>query len=221
MAEFSQNLQGVTDQIALAAEKAGRALSDVKLIAVSKTKPIEVVQAALDAGVRIFGENRVQEAVQKFTDLRSSYSDIELHLIGPLQTNKAADAVALFDVIQTLDRPKLAAALAKEIVKQGRIPQLYIQVNSGAEPQKAGVLPEAAAAFYKECVDVHGLKIDGLMCLPPHGQDPTPFFAQLKALADELALSHISMGMSGDYELAIGQGATEVRVGSALFGQRN
>lgn len=220
MAEFSENLNIIHDRIVAAASASSRAPADITLIAVSKTKPAEAVEAAIAAGHRVFGENRVQEGVQKFTSLRGRYEDLELHLIGPLQTNKVAEAVAFFDVIQTVDRPKLAAALAKEGAKQGRLPKLYIQVNVGSEPQKAGILPQEACAFYKECCETYGLKIDGLMCLPPHGQDPAPYFALLKDLADELAVPCISMGMSGDFECAIEKGATQIRVGTALFGTR-
>lgn len=220
MAEFIEKLNAVQGQIKEAAQKVRRDPASVKLIAVSKTKPVEAILTALKAGVRVFGENRVQEAAEKFAVLRETYPDIELHLIGALQTNKAAEAVAHFDVIQTIDRPKLAKALAKEIKKQGRSPRLYIQVNSGKESQKAGVMPEEVKAFYKECTAVYGLKIDGLMCLPPQGQDPRPYFIELKQQADCLGLSHISMGMSSDYPAAIEEGATEVRVGSALFGAR-
>lgn len=219
MTEFPQNLQVIKSHMAAAAQKAGRG-DDITLIAVSKRKPAEAIKAALKAGQRIFGENRVQEAIEKFTPLRQQFTDIELHLIGPLQTNKASDAIAFFNVIQTVDRPKLAAALAKEAKKQDRCPRLYIQVNVGNEPQKAGVSPQDVWGFYKECVEEHGLKIEGLMCIPPKDQDSAPFFTLLKNLAEELSLPHISMGMSGDYETAIEQGATEVRVGTALFGVR-
>ncbi len=220
MADLSQNLKQIKARMVCAAQKIGRAAEDVMLIAVSKTKPVEAIEAALAAGQRCFGENRVQEAGQKFEGLRADYADIELHLIGPLQTNKVAQAVKLFDVIQTVDRPSLAKALAKEGAKQGRLPTLYIQVNIGKEPQKHGVMPEDVNAFYEACIQRYGLKIDGLMCVPPVQDDPTPYFVQLQKIADKLGVRHISMGMSGDYECAIACGATEVRVGSALFGAR-
>ena len=192
----------------------------VTLVAVSKTRPAEDVKAALIAGHRIFGENRVQEAAAKFPALKSRYPDLELHLIGPLQTNKVAEAIRLFDVIETLDRPKLAEALAKEIKKQGRSPRLYIEVNTGKEPQKAGIEPEGVADFLSYCQNDLGLRIEGLMCIPPLGEDPVPHFALLKGMADTLGLPTISMGMSADFEMAIACGATHVRVGTAIFGGR-
>jgi len=220
MSVLAQALKAVQNQIVEAAQKAGRNADAVRLIAVSKTHPAEAVAEALAAGARVFGENRVQEAALKFQALRQAFPDIELHLIGPLQTNKAAEAVALFDVIQTLDRPHLAECLAKEIKKQGRRPRLYVEVNVGAEPQKAGVLPQDADAFIQTCRDTYGLEISGLMAIPPEGQDPTPFFNLLKDLAQKNGLKHLSMGMSADFEQAIACGATEVRVGTALFGAR-
>lgn len=189
------------------------------LVAVSKGQPGKKVETALKAGHRVFGENRVQEAEGKWGDLRPEFSDIELHLIGPLQTNKVKNAVALFDVIQTLDRPKLAKALAKEFERSGKTPGLFIQVNTGAEPQKAGILPEDLEGFYKECQGL-GLTIMGLMCIPPVGEQPAMHFALLKKLAGELDLDQLSMGMSGDFEIAAGLGATHVRVGTAIFGPR-
>ena len=194
---------------------------DAKVIAVSKMQTIEAIRSALIAGQRVFGENRVQEAKTKFSVLRSAFSDIELHLIGPLQTNKAEAAVELFDVIQTLDRPQLAQALASAIRKTGRHPLLYVEVNIGAEPQKSGVAPEALEEFLSYCRDVCALKISGVMCIPPQGKDPRPFFLHMRELAMQFRLHHLSMGMSADYETAIRLGATHVRVGSAIFGTRS
>ena len=172
------------------------------------------------AGQRVFGENRVQEAQGKWPGLKAAHPDIELHLIGPLQTNKVKEAVALFDVIETVDRDRLAEALAKEIARQDRAPRLFVQVNTGAEPQKAGVLPEETAAFVARCRGAHGLAIEGLMAIPPIDEAPAPHFALLAKLAGELGVPKVSMGMSADYEIAIAQGATHVRVGSAIFGSR-
>lgn len=221
MTEISQNLQAVQKQIAEATLATGRSPEAVHLVAVSKTHPIESVEEAIKAGQRLFGENRVQEAVAKFGPLREKYPGLELHLIGPLQTNKVDEAVALFDVIQTLDRPKLAEALAKEMEKQGRTPRLYIEVNTGNEPQKAGMAPDEVERFLRECESVHGLKISGLMCIPPFDEDPRPHFELMRDLAKKLNLPHLSMGMSADFETAIACGATEVRVGTAIFGSRN
>ncbi len=186
----------------------------------TKTFPADRIREALAAGHRVFGENRVQEAKAKWPALRLEFPDIELHLIGPLQSNKAAEAVALFDVIETVDRPKIAAALADEMARSGRRPRLLVQVNTGAEAQKAGVLPEDADAFIRDCRDRFGLAIDGLMCIPPADDPPAPHFALLSKLAARNALSVLSMGMSGDFDIAAGLGATHVRVGSALFGAR-
>ncbi|WP_040847792.1 YggS family pyridoxal phosphate-dependent enzyme, partial [Nitrospirillum viridazoti] len=176
--------------------------------------------AALAAGQRVFGENRVQEAKAKWTDLKAEYPDVELHLIGPLQTNKVKDAVALFDVIQTVDRERLAEALAAEGKRQGRLPRLLVEVNTGEEPQKAGIAPADVPAFLATCRDVHGLEIAGLMAIPPAEEEPAMHFALLADLARKSGLSEISMGMSGDYDLAVRMGATQVRVGTALFGER-
>jgi len=220
MTQIANALHTVLAQIQSATEKAGRAAGSARLVAVSKTHPAEAVAEALAAGQRVFGENRVQEAAEKFPALRKAYPDLELHLIGPLQTNKVDQAVALFDVIQTLDRPKLAQALAKEIEKQGRSPRLYIEVNTGAEPQKAGVSPAETEAFLRDCRETYGLKIAGLMCIPPFDQDPAPHFNLLAKLGKKLGLPTLSMGMSADYEAAIAAGATEVRVGTAIFGVR-
>jgi pyridoxal phosphate enzyme (YggS family) len=190
------------------------------LIAVSKTHGREVVREALAAGQRVFGENRVQEAQDKFPPLREAYPDIELHLIGPLQTNKARAAIELFDVIQTLDRPELAQALSKAMLKTERHPRLYIEVNIGNEPQKSGIAPDQIDVFLAYCRDVCGLSVAGLMCIPPLEEDPRPYFRRMREIADRLALPHLSMGMSKDFESAIECGATEIRVGTALFGAR-
>lgn len=209
----------VRARIADAARGAGRDASGVTLVAVSKTFGADAVQAALDAGQRVFGENRVQEAAAKFPQLKARYPDLELHLIGPLQTNKAREAVALFDVIESVDREKLARELAKEMARAGRRPRLYVQVNIGEEPQKAGVAPGELDALLAACRGL-GLAIEGLMCIPPADQPPAPFFARLRELAARHALPVASMGMSGDYAEAIAEGATHVRVGSAIFGVR-
>jgi len=190
------------------------------LVAVAKTHGADAVRAALAAGQRTFGENRVQEAQTKYPALRAEFPDLELHLIGPLQTNKVRDAVATFDVIQTLDRPKLAAALAVEFARSGKRVRLFVQVNTGAEPQKAGILPQDADAFVVECRTAHGLAIEGLMCIPPADEPAVPHFALLRQIARRNGLAGLSMGMSGDYKAALALGATHVRVGSAIFGAR-
>ncbi len=205
-------------RIARAAQAAGRDPADVTLVAVSKQQPWEPVAQALAAGQTIFGENRVQEAQDRWADHRPG---IELRLIGPLQTNKARDAVALFDVIETLDRERLAKVLADEIQAQGKAVRLYVQVNTGEEPQKAGVLPAEADAFIAQCRDTYGLEIEGLMCIPPADEPPSPHFALLAKIAKRNGLPILSMGMSADYEAAIQLGATHVRVGSAIFGARD
>jgi pyridoxal phosphate enzyme (YggS family) len=220
-AEVAGNLAAVRARIAAAAAEAERDPAEVTLIAVGKVQPVERVEAALAAGQRVFGENRVQEAQGKWPDLRARYPDVELHLIGPLQSNKTREAVALFDVIQTVDRPKLAAELAKEMARQGRRPDCYVQVNTGEEPQKAGVLPADADAFIETCRVEHGLPVVGLMCIPPADEDPTLHFALLRELAKRHGLTRLSMGMSGDYEDAVRLGATHVRVGTAIFGARH
>ena len=203
-----------------AAKTAGRKADAVTLVAVSKTFEAQAIRPGIEAGQRVFGENRVQEAQGKWPALREAFPDLELHLIGPLQSNKAGEAVALFDVIETVDREKIAAALAREIDKQGRTPRLLVQVNTGSEPQKAGVEPTETAAFVRRCQEVHGLAIEGLMCIPPFDENPGPHFALLRKLAGELGLATLSMGMSADFETAIELGATHVRVGSAIFGSR-
>lgn len=213
-------LAHVRDSIRRAEQDFGRPAGSVALVAVSKTMPAERIRPALEAGHRIFGENRVQEAQSKWPALREAFPDLELHLIGPLQTNKVKEAVALFDVIQTLDRPSLAGALRKEIERQGRSPRLLVQVNTGAEPQKAGIDPREVPAFLRECREVHGLAPEGLMCIPPVDAPPSAHFALLARLARSEGLPVLSMGMSADYEAAIQLGATHVRVGSAIFGAR-
>lgn len=209
------------ERIAQACVKTGRDPASVILTAVSKTQPPEALEAALATGQRIFGENRVQEALMHWAERRAAYPDLELRLIGPLQTNKAVEAVELFDVIETLDREKLAVALAEAMKKTGRRPRVLVQVNTGAEPQKAGVLPADADALIAAARDTHGLIVEGLMCIPPADAAPGPHFELLAEIAARNGLSVLSMGMSGDYETAIRCGATHVRVGSALFGERN
>jgi pyridoxal phosphate enzyme (YggS family) len=204
--------------MARAATACGRDAADVTLVAVSKLQPWERVAPVLDAGQRVFGENRVQEAMGRWAERRKG---LELRLIGPLQTNKVRDAVGLFDVIETLDRERLARSLANELGRQGRAPRLYVQVNTGEEPQKAGVAPLAADAFIAACRRTYGLTIDGLMCIPPEAEPPGPHFALLGKIAARNGVAKLSMGMSGDFETAIRFGATSVRVGSALFGARS
>jgi pyridoxal phosphate enzyme (YggS family) len=214
------NLAEVQRRIAAAARAAGRDPKSVELVAVSKTHPAERVRDALAAGHRMFGENRVQEAQGKYPNLRPDYPDLRLHLIGPLQTNKAVDAVRLFDVIETIDRPKLADALAAAMDKTGRRPACFVQVNTGNEPQKAGVTPAAADALIAECRTRFHLPLVGLMCIPPVDAPPEPHFDMLREIARRNDLAQLSMGMSGDYEVAIARGATSVRVGTAIFGAR-
>lgn len=220
MTNGAEGYHKVQEAIAAAAEMAGRVADDVTLVAVSKVQPVDVIRPVLEAGHRTFGENRVQEAQEKWPALRDAFSGVTLHLIGPLQTNKAEDAVALFDVIETLDRPKLARKLADAIKKVGRTPKLYIQVNTGEETQKAGVLPGDLDALLAVAQDECGLVIDGLMCIPPVEETPALHFALLDKLAAERGLTVRSMGMSGDFETAVKFGATHVRVGTAVFGQR-
>ncbi|MER8412808.1 YggS family pyridoxal phosphate-dependent enzyme [Mesorhizobium sp. M1342] len=220
MGDAVQQFFAVKAKIAAAEREAGREAGAVTLVAVSKTFDAADINPVIEAGQRIFGENRVQEAQGKWPDLKDAFPGIELHLIGPLQSNKAKEAVALFDVIETVDREKIAAELAKEIAKQGRAPKLYVQVNTGSEAQKAGIEPRDAVAFVARCRDVHGLAIEGLMCIPPADENPGPHFALLEKLSREAGVARLSMGMSGDYETAIAFGATSVRVGSAIFGSR-
>jgi len=217
----AQRLADVQARIAAAVQAAGRRPEDVVLVAVSKTFGPDEIAPVIAAGQRVFGENRVQEALSKWPGLKAQTPDIELHLIGPLQTNKASAAVALFDVIETLERPKLARVLAEEMAKQNRYPRLYVQINTGAEPQKAGVLPEEAADFIARCRDEFGLAIEGLMCIPPIDEEPALHFALLGKLARSTGLAKLSMGMSADFEKAIALGATHVRIGSAIFGARD
>lgn len=219
MSDAVARLAEVQAKIAKAREDAGRS-DAVTLVAVSKTFEADAIRPVLDAGQRVFGENHVQEAQGKWPVLREAFPDLELHLIGPLQSNKAKEAVALFDVIETVDREKIAAELAKEMEKQGRRPRLYVQVNTGLEDQKAGIAPSETAAFVTRCREVHGLAIEGLMAIPPADENPGPHFALLEKLARETGVEKLSMGMSGDYETAIQFGATAVRVGSAIFGSR-
>jgi pyridoxal phosphate enzyme (YggS family) len=215
--DAEQRLRDIRRRIAAAAEAAGRDPAAVGLTAVSKQQPWPPVRAVLDAGQRVFGENRVQEAMERWRERRS---EIELHLIGPLQTNKAADAVVFFDVIETVDRERIAERIAAEIARQGKTPRLLIQVNTGEEPNKSGVAPRDTDAFIQICRARHGLTIEGLMCIPPADEPPGPHFALLAKIARRNALAALSMGMSGDFETAIRHGATSVRVGSALFGDR-
>jgi PLP dependent protein len=218
--DLAANLGAVRDRIAAAARAAGRAPDAVTLVAVSKTQPAAAVRAALAAGQRVFGENRVQEALAKFPGLRDEFPDIELHLIGPLQTNKVKDAVAHCDVIETVDRPRLAEALAREMDRTGRRLPCYIEVNTGEEKQKAGVLPGDADAFLADCRGRLGLDIQGLMCIPPEHEEASLHFALLREIARRNQLDTLSMGMSADFETAIRFGATHVRVGTAIFGAR-
>jgi PLP dependent protein len=210
----------VRDQIVRACAEARRDPASVRLVAVSKTFGADVIEPVIAAGQRVFGENRVQEAKAKWPALKQRHGDIELHLVGALQSNKAKEAVALFDAIHSLDRPSLAEALAKEIARQGRSPTLFVEVNTGGEPQKAGVLPEDTDAFVKACRERYGLAIAGLMCLPPAHEAPAPHFALTAKTARRNGLSLLSMGMSADFPLAIAFGATHVRVGTAIFGER-
>ncbi|MFO7483489.1 YggS family pyridoxal phosphate-dependent enzyme [Oceanibaculum nanhaiense] len=216
---ISGNIATICSRIAKAARAARRDPAEIRLIAVSKAQPADRIQAALAAGQRLFGENRVQEAQARWPELRASYPDLDIHLIGPLQTNKAKEAVALFDAIQTVDRPKLAQALAAEMEKTGRHLPCYVQVNTGEEEQKAGALPDEADGFIAECRAL-GLDIVGLMCIPPVEEEPGLHFALLREIARRNGVEHLSMGMSADYEAAIPFGATEVRVGTAIFGDR-
>jgi PLP dependent protein len=214
------NLAAVRGRIEAAADAVGRPAGAVSLVAVSKTQPGAAVRAALLAGQRVFGENRVQEGLAKFPELRDEFPDLVLHLIGPLQTNKVRDAVAHFDVIETVDRPRLAEALAREMERTGRHLPCFIEVNTGEEPQKAGVLPTAADDFIADCRDRLGLRIAGLMCIPPEHEEPALHFALLREIARRTGLDGLSMGMSADFETAIRFGATHVRVGTAIFGAR-
>jgi pyridoxal phosphate enzyme (YggS family) len=213
-------LHAVLQEVAQACAKARRDPAEVALVAVSKTFGAETIAPVLAAGQRIFGENRVQEAMVKWPALKARYPAAELHLVGPLQSNKAKEAVTLFDAIHSVDRPSLCGALAREIAKQGRAPLLFAEINTGGEPQKSGVLPQEADGFLARCRDTYGLAIAGLMCLPPLGEPPAPHFALTAKIARRNGLRLLSMGMSADFALAIAFGATHVRVGTAIFGAR-
>jgi hypothetical protein len=218
--DVAARLAAARDDIAQAARAVGRDPADIALVAVSKKHDAGRIEAALAAGHRVFAENRVQEAQGKYPALKQRWPDLGLHLVGPLQTNKAEDAVALFDVIESLDRTRLATALAKAMDKTGRRPALYVQVNTGEESQKSGVAPEDADAFVRHCRDELGLPVTGVMCIPPHGEEPAPHFALLAEIAARNGLPAVSMGMSGDYQTAVKLGATHVRLGTAIFGAR-
>jgi pyridoxal phosphate enzyme (YggS family) len=220
MDEAGERLAVVRRRIAEAAARAGRDAADIRLIVVSKSFRVEAIEKVLQAGQREFGENRVQEAQAKWPRLRNVFPNLDLSLVGPLQTNKVRDAVALFDAIHSIDRDRLAASLAAEMARQGRTLTLFVQVNTGEEPQKAGVTPQKAAEFVRRCQGEHGLKVAGLMCIPPVDGDPVPHFDMLRRLGEALALPFLSMGMSADFETAIKHGATHVRIGSAIFGER-
>ena len=213
-------LAAVRRQVADACRAAGRDPAGVTLVAVSKTFGAETVEEAIRAGQRVFGENRVQEAKAKWPELRARHPGIELHLVGPLQSNKAREAVAFFDAIHSLDRPSLAEALAKEIARAGRSPRLFVEINTGGEPQKSGVLPERADEFIKACRETWGLKVSGLICLPPANEPPAPHFALAAKIARRNEVNLLSMGMTADFQAAIEMGATHVRIGSAIFGGR-
>ena len=217
---IATRLAEIRARIGAAAQSAGRRAEDITLVAVGKTHPAAAIEAALAAGQRHFGENRVQEAREKYPALRQRWPDLRLHLIGPLQTNKVRDAVALFDVIETVDREKLARALAAEMARAGRRPDCLVQVNIGEEPQKAGVMPDGLDALLAICRGELGLPVAGLMAIPPVDEPPAPYFALLAETARRHGLPVVSMGMSGDFEVAVRLGATHVRVGSAIFGAR-
>jgi hypothetical protein len=220
LSKADDRLAEVHRQIARACRDAGRAPDEVTLVAVSKTFGAAAIEPAITAGQRVFGENRVQEAKAKWPALKAAHPGIELHLVGPLQSNKAKEAVALFDAIHSVDRASLCEALAKEIVRQGRSPLLFVELNTGAEPQKAGVLPENTDLFLCACREDYGLKIAGLMCLPPANEPPAPHFALTAKIAKRNELNLLSMGMSADFPAAIALGATHVRIGTAIFGER-
>ena len=216
----ADGLKTVRTQIDAAARDAGRDPADVTLVAVSKTFPGDAIIPVLENGQRVFGENRVQETQQKWPALRTRFPDAQVHLIGPLQTNKAREAVSMFDAIHSLDRPKLARVLAEECAAQGRTPDFFVQINTGSEAQKSGVLAVDADSFIKSCRADFGLRIAGLMCIPPAGEDPAPHFSLLAEIAVRNGVDGLSMGMSADFKIAIAHGATYVRVGSAIFGTR-
>ncbi len=218
--DVASNLAAVQDRIDAAARAVDRDPAAVTLVAVGKTKPAEAIRPVLAAGHRVFGENRVQEAEDKWPALKAAFPDARLHLIGPLQTNKVRAAVAVCDVIQSLDRPKLARHLARAFEESGRRLDCFVQINTGEEPQKAGLLPDAADAFLRDCREVYDLPVRGLMCIPPIDEEPALHFALLRAIAERNGLPELSMGMSDDFERAIRLGATHVRVGTAIFGSR-
>jgi pyridoxal phosphate enzyme (YggS family) len=218
--DAASRLQAVLQEIVQACAKARRDPTEVTLVAVSKTFSGPAIAPVLAAGQRVFGENRVQEATAKWPALRGQYDGTELHLVGPLQSNKAKEAVALFDAIHSVDRPSLCEALAREIAKQGRVPLLFAEINTGGEPQKAGVLPQEADDFLERCRETYGLPIAGLMCLPPLGEPAAPHFGLTAMIARRNGLRLLSMGMSADFALAVAFGATHVRVGTAIFGER-
>ncbi len=216
----AERLAEIRGRLGAAALQANRDPASVTLVAVSKTFPPEAVMPLIDAGQAVFGENRVQEASGKWPILLARHTELRLHLIGPLQTNKVRDALALFHAVHSLDRERLAAAIAKEVAAGARCPEIFVQVNTGEEPQKAGVPPREAVAFVRRCREVHGLPVAGLMCIPPLEDAPGPHFALLRKIGEEAGTGALSMGMSGDFETAIAFGATHVRIGSALFGAR-
>ena len=220
MSDVAARLRETRNAVQRSARDVGREPSSVTLVAVSKTMPDEMILPALDAGQRVFGENYVQEAKAKWPALRERFPDVELHMIGPLQSNKAREAVELFDVIQSLDRESLAKELAREMARSGRAPRLFVQANTGDEPQKGGVSPSKIDAFLETCRVHHGLAIEGLMCIPPVEEEASLHFALLAKMAKRNGLTGLSMGMSADYEKAIAFGATHIRVGSAIFGER-
>jgi pyridoxal phosphate enzyme (YggS family) len=220
LSEIESNLDSVRETISQASADSDRSPTSVTLIGVSKQQPDDRIEAALAGGLRVFGENRVQEAETRWQQRRKHIPDLELHLIGPLQSNKVRAAVRLFDVIQTVDRPRIAETLSRVMTEEGRWLSCYVQVNTGEEKQKAGVLPSEAEGFVKACVEDYRLNITGLMCIPPAADAPAPHFAFLKDMADRLNLPNVSMGMSADYPAAIQLGATHIRVGSAIFGNR-
>lgn len=218
--DIASNLAAVQDAIARAARDAGRDPAEITLVAISKTHPRGAVRAAIAAGHKVFGENRIQESEAKWPEIKADFPDVRLHLVGPLQRNKCARAVELFDVIETVDRPKLARALARHMDETGHRPDCLIQVNTGEEPQKAGILPGAADEFIRMCREEFALPITGLMCIPPADEEPSLHFALLREIAKRNGLVQLSMGMSADYEIAVAFGATLVRVGTAVFGPR-
>ncbi|MPZ40142.1 MAG: YggS family pyridoxal phosphate-dependent enzyme [Rhizobiales bacterium] len=220
-ATIDNRLAAVRHDIDRACRDSGRAPGSVALVAVSKTFAVDAIEPVIAAGQRLFGENRVQEAKAKWPALQERHPGIELHLIGPLQSNKARDAIALFDAIHSLDRPSLAEALAKEIARQGRSPLLFVEINTGGESQKSGVLPDLADGFLADCRNKYGLRVSGLMCLPPADEPPAPHFALTAKIARRNELNLLSMGMSADFEAAIAIGSTHVRVGTAIFGERD